>query len=93
MRGTDRKFDLDTVSPARQAASLTRPVLVTHGKLDSTVPFKQFEKMRDALKKAKVPDAEFVIFDEQGHGFDKPEDEQRWYDALVAFLAKHNPPD
>lgn len=37
--------------------------------------------------------AEFVVLENAGHGFAKPEDEQAWYDALVAFLARHNPAD
>lgn len=36
---------------------------------------------------------EELVFDEAGHGFDKPEDEARWFSALESFLAKHNPAD
>jgi dipeptidyl aminopeptidase/acylaminoacyl peptidase len=93
IRGQDRKFDLDSVSPARQAARLTRPVLLVHGKLDATVPFSQFETMRRAIERARIPGAEFLVVENAGHGFFTPEDEQVWYDALIAFLAKHNPPD
>ncbi len=93
IRGADRKFDLDAVSPARQAALLKRPVLLAHGKKDSNVPFKQFELMRDAIGRARVDGAEFVVLDNSGHGFATPQDEQTWYDALLAFLARHNPPD
>jgi len=93
IRGTDRKFDVDTVSPARQAAQLRRPVLLVHGKKDGTVPFSQFEIMRTALTRANVTSAEYVVLENAGHGFATAEDEQTWYDALVTFLAKHNPPD
>jgi dipeptidyl aminopeptidase/acylaminoacyl peptidase len=34
-----------------------------------------------------------LVFDEEGHSFDEPENEQRWLDQLTAFLAKHNPAD
>lgn len=93
IRGEDRRFDLDSVSPARVADQLHRPVLLVHGKKDTNVPFKQFEIMRDAMRKAAVADAEFVELENSGHGFSNPADEQAWYDALVAFLAKHNPAD
>jgi len=93
IRGEDRKFDLDTVSPARQAALLNRPVLLVHGKQDSNVPFDQFEIMRSAINRAEVEDAEFVVLDSSGHGFASAEDEQKWYDSLLAFLARNNPPD
>jgi dipeptidyl aminopeptidase/acylaminoacyl peptidase len=93
IRGQDRKFDLDSVSPARQAARLTRPVLLVHGKLDGNVPFSQFETMRRALERARVTSAEYLVFERSGHGFATAEEEQAWYDALLAFLAKHNPAD
>lgn len=93
IRGDDRRFDLDSVSPARQVAQLHRPVLLVHGRRDSNVPFRQFEIMRSAMEKAAVPDAEFVVFEKSGHGFSGVEDEQAWYDALLAFLAKNNPAD
>jgi dipeptidyl aminopeptidase/acylaminoacyl peptidase len=93
VRGADRHFDLDAVSPARHAAEVTRPVLLVHGRQDSTVPFDQFERMRDALRRARVADAQFVVLEQSGHGFASPEEEQKWYDALEAFLARHNPPD
>ena len=34
-----------------------------------------------------------LLIEEEGHSFSKAENEQKWYDALVAFLAEHNPPD
>lgn len=93
IRGKDRSFDMDSVSPARQAARLTRPILLVHGKKDTNVPFSQFEAMRNALRREGVQGAEFVVLDKSGHGFASPEDEQAWYDALVGFLARHNPAD
>ena len=93
VRGADRKFDLDSVSPARQAAQLRRPVLLVHGKKDTNVPFSQFEAMRNAINRAHVENAEFIVLADSGHGFDTVADEQAWYDALLAFLAKHNPAD
>lgn len=85
-------FDLDSVSPYRLAANLTRPVLVAHGKEDFNVPWSQFTKFRSAAKDAKIAPVE-LVFEDEGHGFDKPESEQRWYEELIAFLALHNPAD
>lgn len=93
VRGEDRKFDLDSVSPARQAAQLKRPILLAHGKRDSNVPFAQFELMQNALGKNRIAGAEYLVLEKSGHSFAGPEDEQAWYDALVAFLQKHNPAD
>lgn len=89
VRGED-DFDLDSVSPAKQGDSLNRPVLLGHGTDDNTVPFSQFKKMRDATRNAPVkPD--LLVIQGEGHSFSSPANEQQWYDALEAFLAKHNP--
>jgi dipeptidyl aminopeptidase/acylaminoacyl peptidase len=93
VRGSEKGFDMDSVSPAKQAARLTRPVLIAHGKRDSRVPYSQFKEMRGALESASFAKAEYLVFDKEGHGFDTPEDEQKWYDALDAFLKKYNPAD
>jgi dipeptidyl aminopeptidase/acylaminoacyl peptidase len=90
--GEDRHFDLDSVSPARHAAEVTRPVLLVQGRQDNTVPFEQFEIMLNALRRAHAPGAQFVVLEKSGHGFASPEEEQQWYDALVEFLALNNPP-
>lgn len=88
----DETFDLDSVSPYRLAATLSRPVLVAHGKEDSNVPFSQFTKFRKAAENARVKPVE-LVFDDEGHGFVHPENEQKWFDTLVGFLAEHNPPE
>jgi dipeptidyl aminopeptidase/acylaminoacyl peptidase len=90
--GENGNFDLDLVSPAVQAGRLTRPLLLAHGDKDTNVPFSQFKLMRDATTKAGVP-VETLIFPGEGHGFDKPEDEEKWYASLDAFLVKYNPAD
>lgn len=87
-----KEFDLDAVSPARQAARLKRPILLTHGDNDSNVPFSQFKAMVAAAKTAAVP-IETKVYEDEGHGFSKRENEQDYYDRLEAFLNKHNPAD
>lgn len=88
----EQSFDLDLVSPAKQLARLTRPVLITHGDDDSTVPFSQYNTFMSELKKVgKTVDSH--IYEGEGHGFDDPANEKDWLDRLEAFLAKHNPAD
>lgn len=92
IRGEEREFDLDSVSPARRAADLTRPILLAHGRKDVTVPFTQFRAMRNALTDAGVRQAQYLELENSAHGFADAKDEQAWYDALIGFLARHNPP-
>ncbi len=50
IEGDTDGFDLDSVSPYRLAETLTRPVLLAHGKDDDRVPFSQFKKMEKASR-------------------------------------------
>lgn len=92
VEGGEDGFDLDSVSPYRQAGKLTRPTLLAHGTDDNNVPFSQFKKMRDAADKTSAP-VELLVIEDEGHSFSKPENEQKWYDTLIGFLARHNPAD
>ena len=90
--GDQTNFDLDDVSPAVQVARLTRPLLLVHGEEDDIVPHDQYRLMVSRAESAGV-EIETLSFPDAGHGFDTPEDEQRYYDTLLAFLARHNPAD
>ncbi len=90
--GEDKAAALAAYSPARQVSRLTWPVLLAHGTADWRVPFSQFESLRDAAKAAGKPVEELVLAGE-GHGFSDAVNTRKWYDALLAFLAKHNPSD
>jgi dipeptidyl aminopeptidase/acylaminoacyl peptidase len=88
----DKTFDLDAVSPYRLAGQLSRPVLLAHGTKDVIVPFNQYTLFEKATRTAPVK-PETLVIPEEGHSFSKAENEQKWYEALEAFLLKHNPPD
>ncbi|WP_370030685.1 alpha/beta hydrolase family protein [Qipengyuania mesophila] len=87
----DAEIDLDDVSPASQIHRLTRPVLLVHGNEDTRVPFSQFETMVEAAEKAGKTLETLEL--EDNHNLAKEESERAWLEALVAFLAQHNPPD
>ncbi len=88
----EKTFDLDVVSPYRIAAKLARPVLLAHGTKDTNVPLSQYNLFEKATRSAPVRPQTLVIKDE-GHSFSKPESALAWFEALDAFLAKHNPAD
>lgn len=91
-RVTGEEFDLDLVAPARTIGKLTRPLLVAHGTLDTNVPFSQYRMLLSASEQAGVTFEE-LVFDDEGHGFEKPQNQARWLSAVEAFLAKNNPAD
>ena len=76
----------------RQAARLKVPLLIGHGKSDSTVPVSQSVDMEAALKKAGIP-VEAAYYDEQNHSFSSSEDLADWFWHMEKFLAEHNPTD
>ena len=92
IRGTARSFDMSSVSPLRQVSLLKRPVLLGHGKQDKNVPFSEFESKRAALNRNLVAGAEYVVLERSPFGFSDAKEKQAWLDALVAFLAKNDPP-
>jgi dipeptidyl aminopeptidase/acylaminoacyl peptidase len=92
VRGDQEAEGLDAVSPYRLAATLSRPVLLAHGTKDKRVPIAQYTIFEKAAREAPMPPQTLVIKDE-GHSFSKPESALAWFEALDAFLAKHNPVD
>ena len=75
-------------SPLFQVASNAAPFLHFHGTVDPLVPLDQTQRLHDALKKAGV-ESTLVIFEGEGHGFQKPENVQKFILDSVNFLNKH----
>ncbi|WBY16120.1 prolyl oligopeptidase family serine peptidase [Erythrobacteraceae bacterium WH01K] len=87
---TGERFELDEVSPVKKVESLTRPVLVAHGTRDRIVPIEQFEAFEKAAEKAGKT-IETLKITGADHGFGTAEREVEWLEALLGFLAEHNP--
>ena len=63
-------------------------MLVIHGGDDERTPLSQAESLVDALKKAKHP-YEYMLLENEGHGFYKPEHRIKYYKRVLAFLDEH----
>ncbi|UAL11813.1 alpha/beta hydrolase family protein [Caulobacter segnis] len=92
--GVDSASDpkLDQRSPAAQAAKADAPILLIHGKDDTTVPFSHSQKMANALKSAGKP-YEFVVLDGEDHWLSKGQTRLQMLTAGITFIEKNNPPD
>jgi dipeptidyl aminopeptidase/acylaminoacyl peptidase len=88
----DKEFDLASVSPLRAVDRVGIPLLIAHGGRDENVPPSQSKKLHDALTKANKPH-EFVLYKDEGHGFENPENAIDFLKRIEAFLKKHNPAD
>ena len=89
-KDADREQFLKT-SPAKNADKIKAPVLLAMGGQDQRVPLIHGDTMRDALRKAGKP-VEYVVYPEEGHGFNKDENVVDFYTRLEAFFAKNLKP-
>jgi dipeptidyl aminopeptidase/acylaminoacyl peptidase len=84
--------DLAAISPAKLADKVQIPILLIHGKDDTTVPYVQSTIMADALKKAGKP-VELVTLAGEDHQLSRGATRLQMLTAMVTFLEKNNPPD
>jgi dienelactone hydrolase len=80
----------ESISPARQAAKASCPILLIHGTDDTVVPIEQSRRMEAALKKAVKP-VEFVTYKGQDHWETVGSARIEMMKAAMAFLGKYNP--
>jgi dipeptidyl aminopeptidase/acylaminoacyl peptidase len=84
---TERDF-LWARSPLSRVDDIQIPMLIGQGANDPRVTQIESEQIVDAMK-AKGIDHEYLLFEDEGHGFAKPENRLRFMEAADAFLAKH----
>ncbi|GAC1625866.1 MAG: S9 family peptidase [Nevskia sp.] len=75
-------------SPLSYIDQLKAPVLIVHGSSDDRVPVSQARALRKALESRKLP-YEWLVKDEEGHGFYKLENKIELHTRVLAFLAKN----
>jgi len=61
---------LDRLSPLSKVDRVTAPTIVLHGANDTNVPVIEAAQVVASLKKRGVP-VEYVLFPDEGHGFQK----------------------
>jgi len=79
---------LREVSPLFHADKITKPLLVLQGANDPRVIKPESDEIVEAIKK-KNGVVEYVVFDNEGHGFTKKANEIRGNKAILDFLDKH----
>jgi dipeptidyl aminopeptidase/acylaminoacyl peptidase len=79
---------LKEISPLFHADKITKPLLVLQGANDPRVIKVESDEIVDAIKKKKGI-VEYVVFDNEGHGFTKKANEIRGNKAILDFLDKY----
>jgi acetyl esterase/lipase len=75
-------------APIELASKIKAPVLLAYGARDRRVPLVHGEKMRDALKEAGSP-PQWVVYDDEGHGWARTANRIDFWRRTEAFLAKY----
>ena len=75
-------------SPVAFVDKKTVPFLIFHGTADPLVPLDQSQRLHKRLQEAGI-ESQLVTFEGEGHGFTKPENQQRMIEATRLFLDKH----
>ncbi|HLA10380.1 MAG TPA: S9 family peptidase, partial [Pyrinomonadaceae bacterium] len=80
--------NLKAISPLFHADKIRRPLIVLQGANDPRVIKPESDEIVEAVKKSGVP-VEYVVFDNEGHGFTKKANEIRANKAILEFLDKY----
>ncbi len=79
---------LREISPLFHASEISRPLLVLQGANDPRVLKAESDEIVDAVRK-KGGVAEYVVFDDEGHGFSKKSNEIKAWQSVLDFLEKY----
>jgi dipeptidyl aminopeptidase/acylaminoacyl peptidase len=85
--GEDPDF-LWSRSPLSRVENIRIPILVAQGGNDPRVKRAESEQIVEAMKQRGI-DHEYLVYENEGHGFVKPENRLDFYHHADRFLAKH----
>jgi dipeptidyl aminopeptidase/acylaminoacyl peptidase len=79
---------LREASPVFSADKIKAPLLIAQGAKDPRVVKSESDQMVDAMRKRGV-EVEYLVKDDEGHGFRNEENRFEFYEAMERFLARH----
>ena len=79
---------LASASPVFYADNIKVPLLVAQGAKDPRVNIDESNQIVEAVKK-KGLDVQYIVKDNEGHGFANEENRFEFYEAMDKFLSKH----
>ncbi|MDH3495613.1 MAG: S9 family peptidase [Gemmatimonadota bacterium] len=84
---TEAEF-LRSRSPLTHVDRIRIPLLIAQGANDPRVKRAESEQIVAAMRTKNIPHR-YLVFEDEGHGFAKPENRLRFYEAAEEFLAQH----
>ncbi|MDP2236896.1 MAG: S9 family peptidase [Bacteroidales bacterium] len=82
------KVQFEATSPAMNAHRIMAPLFVAQGAKDPRVNIAESDQIVEAMRKRGV-EVEYMVKDNEGHGFRNEENRFDFYRAMEKFLAKH----
>jgi dipeptidyl aminopeptidase/acylaminoacyl peptidase len=82
--GDSEEF-LSAQSPLFKADAIRAPLLIGQGANDPRVKIAESDQIVEAMRRNGQP-VTYVVFDDEGHGFARPENNKRFNAAVEAFL-------
>lgn len=79
---------MGTYFPSLNAEKITAPLFIAQGANDPRVKKSEADQMVEAMK-ARGVEVEYLVKDDEGHGFRNEENRFDFYRAMEKFLAKH----
>jgi dipeptidyl aminopeptidase/acylaminoacyl peptidase len=79
---------LKSISPIYKVDRIKAPLFVLQGRNDPRVPYTESEQIVKALRDRNHP-VEYILFEDEGHGFVKLNNRLRMYPQIVEFLDKY----
>src|SRR5205807_8853900 len=83
---------LTATSPALNAQKIKTPLLVGQGAQDARVNRAESDQIVNGVKKRGI-DVEYMVKENEGHGFHNEENKFDFYEAMEKFLDKHVHPE
>ena len=84
----DDKELLEEISPVFHVDKIKAPLFVAQGANDPRVKQAESDQIVEALK-LKGIDVQYMVKDNEGHGFHNEENRMEFYNAMIEFLNKH----
>jgi dipeptidyl aminopeptidase/acylaminoacyl peptidase len=85
--GEDEAF-LNTQSPLFRAKDISAPLLIGQGANDPRVKLAESDQIVAAMRANDRP-VTYVVFEDEGHGFARPENNRRFVAAMERFFADY----
>lgn len=78
----------ERISPLNNAHKITKPMFIIQGKNDPRVPYTEAQQMVDKIKK-NGGTVWFLMANDEGHGFNKKNNQDYQFYSTVAFVKKY----